>query len=177
MNSLPKYHRSWLRCLGLSLLVLVIAAVGIGGWMLYVGVSVSLQAEENLHATLFTIRLVEQFVHDKGRWPASWDELDGLPFPGTAPSPLNGQMSSKAYIGGQHGYEWPGETKHVKECVAIDFQIDQGVIARQDPKDFTAISPIGPCYQYRDYGFVQSLQQTLRLAIESNNKSRTDERR
>jgi hypothetical protein len=30
--------------------------------------------------------------------------------------------------------------------------------------DFTAIQPIGPYYEYRQYGFVESLQDTLRSA-------------
>ena len=134
--------------------------------MVYDGVSLSLRAEENLHATLFAIRLVEQFVHDKGRWPASWDELEGLQFPNSAPSPLNGERSVLR-IGGQHGYEWPGQAEHLKECVTIEFQIDHEFVARQDPMEFTVIKPIGPYYEYRGYGFVQSLQRTLKMATEA----------
>ena len=163
-------RRSWFRYIGLSLLVLLLVALGVGGWMIYLGVSVSLQAEENLHATLFTVRLVEQFVHDRGRWPASWNELEQLPFPSDAPSPLNGQ-TSVVYIGGQHGYDWPGQAEHLKKCVAIDFQVDPKAVVNQEPMQFTAIKPIGPYYEYRDYGFVQSLQQTLKTAIGMDKRS------
>jgi hypothetical protein len=31
---------------------------------------------------------------------------------------------------------------------------------------FTAIKPVGPYYEYCDYGFVDSLQETIREAIE-----------
>jgi hypothetical protein len=174
MSNLPHNRRSWLRCLGLSALVLVVAAIGVGGWMVYVGVSTSLRAEENLHATLFTIRLVEQFVHDKGRWPTSWDELERLQFPSTAPLPLNGEISV-VRIGGQHGYDWPGQAEHLKECVAIDFQVAPKFVVSQNPNDFSAIKPIGPYYEYRPYGFVQSLQRTLKIAVEA--KGRQDQTR
>jgi hypothetical protein len=166
MHNSKSYHRLWLRYLGRSLLFLLITTVGIGGWMIYIGISTSLQAEENLHATMFAIRLVEQFVHDIGRWPTSWDELEHLPFSSTAPSPRNGKTSA-VYIGGQHGYTWPGQAEHLKECVAIDFHIDQKIVASQNPMEFTAIKPIGPYYEYRHYGFVQSLQQTLKTALET----------
>jgi hypothetical protein len=32
--------------------------------------------------------------------------------------------------------------------------------------EFKAIWPIGPYYDYRDYGYVQSLQETLRRVTE-----------
>lgn len=31
--------------------------------------------------------------------------------------------------------------------------------------EFEAIKPIGPYYEYRDYGFVESLQQTLKATV------------
>ena len=56
-------------------------------------------------------------------------------------------------------------SKHLQECVVIDFEADPEQIVRQDPATFDAIKPIGPCYGYQDYGFIQSLQETLRKAI------------
>ena len=173
MSNLPR-NRPWLRYLGLSALVLVIVAIGVGGWMVYDGALTSLRAEENLHATLFSIRLVEQFVHDKGRWPASWEELEGLQFPSHAPLPLNGEISV-VRIGGQHGYEWPGQAEHLKGCVVIEFQIDQEFVASQDPMEFTAIKPVGPYYEYRlATASVQSLQRTLKLAGEAGGEDTGD---
>jgi hypothetical protein len=144
-----------------SLVVLLLAAVGLGSWMLYRGVTISLQAEGNLHATLFTIRLVEQFVADNGRWPHSWDELEGLSITTDPPSPAQGNVSA-IRIGGQHGYECPAASPEIRKRVSIDFQADPEEIARQDPMTFGAIKPIGPYYEYRDYGFVTSLQATIR---------------
>ena len=147
-----------------ALIVFVIAVVGFGGWMVYRGITVSLQAEENLHATLFTIRLVEQFVAEQGRWPRSWGELEAMPVSGDAPPPLQGEISALR-IGGQRGYDWPAASPEIQRRVAIDFAADPAAIVRQDPMDFTAIKPIGPYYEYRDYGFVASLQATIRRSI------------
>jgi hypothetical protein len=160
-------RRFWFRYIGLFLLILLVAAVGIGGWMIYRAVSTAIRAEENFHTTTFAIRLVEQFVHDKGRWPASWDELRQLPFPNSPFTPLNSQMPAVAV---PHGYEWPGQVEHLKEHVTIDFQIDPKAVANQDSGQFTAIMPIGPYYEYRGYGFVQSLQQTLKMAVEAQER-------
>jgi tetratricopeptide (TPR) repeat protein len=163
----PRHRRQGLSYFWLALLVLLIAVLGVGTYVLYLGISTSLQAEENLHATLFTIRLVEQFVHEKERWPSGWDELEGLPFPNSAPSPLSGELSV-VRIGGQHGYEWPGQADHLKRRVLIDFQPDLKAVAIQNPMEFTAIKPIGSYCEYRDYGFVQSLQLTLTLTMADN---------
>jgi hypothetical protein len=148
--------RSRLRYVWIGLLAVLIVVVSVVGWMVYSGIAISLQAERNLHATHLTIRVVEQFVHEKGRWPRSWDELEQQPFPSATPSPLN--------VGSRYRDGWPAESKHLQECVAIDFQADQELIVHQDPMAFDAIKPIGPYYPYRE-GFVPSLQDTLRKAI------------
>ena len=75
--------------------------------------------------------------------------------------PGHGELSV-IRIGGQHGYEWPAASKNLQRRVAIDFDVDPVKVAGQDPMKFTAIKPIGPYYEYRDYGFVQSLQETIR---------------
>jgi len=144
---------------------LVVAAPIAGVWKFYEAVAVSLQAEENLHATLFTIRLVEQFVHENGRWPKSWAELEQMRFPSDAPSPLGGELSA-IRIGGAHGYDWPSQSTHLRECVAIDFGAAPETVITKDPLEFDAIKPIGPHYEYRDYGFVESLQETLKRTAE-----------
>ena len=99
--------RSRLRYVWISLLVLLMVAVGVGGWMVYSGISISLRAETNLHAIRLTIRVVEQFVHDKGRWPRSWEEMEQQRFPSTTPSPLN--------VGYRESEGWPAVSKHLQE--------------------------------------------------------------
>jgi hypothetical protein len=156
-----KTRRSWARIIGWTALAVVFAAICLGAAMAYIGISTSLQAEENLHSTIFVIRLVEQFVAEQKRWPRSWEELESLPFSSDAPRPGNGQLSV-IRIGGQHGYEWPATSKDLQRRVSIDFDADQEKVAGQDPMNFSAIKPIGPYYEYRDYGFVQSLQEAIR---------------
>ena len=153
--------RTWRWYAGFTLVALIIVAMLVGAWMLYAGITVSIQAEINLHATLFTIRLVEQFAHENGRWPKSWSELEQLPFPSDAPSPLNGELTVLR-IGGSRGSDWPTGSPHLRECVTIDFGADANTIINQDPMEFEAIKPNGPCYPYRHYGFVDSLQETLK---------------
>jgi hypothetical protein len=51
--------------------------------------------------------------------------------------------------------------------VSIDFQADPGEIARQEPITFRAIKPIVLYYQYRDSGFVPSLQATIRKSMKA----------
>ena len=109
---------------------------------------------------------MEQFVNDNGRWPKSWSELEQMPFPSDAPSPLNGETSA-IRIGGAHGYDWPAESKHLQKCVSIDFNVNVDSVITQDPLEFEAIWPIGAYYEYRDYGFVQSLQETLKKSVET----------
>jgi hypothetical protein len=147
-----------------ALVGLFAAVLLVGAWMLYTCVSVSLQAEENLHATLFTIRLVGQYVHDYGCWPKSWHELEQMPFPAEALRPLNDKLNV-VRIGGSHGYDWPAQSPHLQKCVIIDFASHAKALINQAPMQFQAIKPNGPYYEYRAYGFVETLQETLKEAV------------
>ena len=68
----------WRRRAMVALLFALVALVATGGWIVYFGVHTALQAERTLHATLFAVRLVERFVSERGRWPRSWGELEGV---------------------------------------------------------------------------------------------------
>lgn len=81
--------------------------------------------------------------------------------------PLNGQMTA-IRIGGQHGYEWPAESAEIQKRVQVDFQAEPDVIVHQDPRAFEAIKPIGPYYEYRQYGFVESLQIGLARSVRTS---------
>src|SRR5262249_24801914 len=139
--------RGWLRTALRVLLVLLLAALALGGWMVYHGISTSVTAEKNLHATILAVIVVERFVEERGRWPRSWEELEGLK--GTDH---------------RNGYVWPKSAAEIRRRVAIDFDADPREVARQDPMTFTAIRPIGPYYEYRRYDFVPALQKALREA-------------
>src|SRR6516225_1916079 len=76
--SASKPTRRWLRWLIRLLIVLFLAALLAGGWFAYHCAAVALRAEENLHASLFTIWLVDEFVRKQGRWLHSWQELEQI---------------------------------------------------------------------------------------------------
>jgi hypothetical protein len=162
MAAVETHRDSWRRYVGWTLLVLVITAIGIGGWMLYAGISVSLQAEVNLHAMQFPICLVDQFVYEKGRWPQSWQELERMPFPSKKPSPMQLRLGAHDTAPFDWG-DWPSSSKKVQEHVAIDFNADMSMIAHQDPSMFIAIKSIGPCFVCWDY--FEPLQETLKKTI------------
>lgn len=139
-----------------SLWLVVLIAVGTGGWYVYRGVSVSVQAERTLHGTVFMAELAGEFVTQKGRWPRSWDELEAFPFPGLNPS-----------------FRWPDDARDIRQRVAIDFNADPETILGQDLSSFTAISPIGPNFG-RDHCF-HFLQAALRKVEKKKTADDNDE--
>lgn len=102
------------------------------------------QADENLDATLFTIRLVDRFVNDHGRWPRSWSELEKT----AAPPPQT--------------FQWPAESAELQEQVKIDFRADLSRIVSEEPRRFRAIRPMGATHPYRESSEVRSLLKTIR---------------
>lgn len=128
-----------------TVIAVILAAVAIGGWMVYRGVAVSLQAENTLQATISTIQLVEQYVRENHRWPKSWKELEQVRF-SLDPS-------------------WPATSASFQQRVSIDFQIDPKYVAEQDQITFSAIKPIGPCYPYQDYPYVPALQKAIKETL------------
>lgn len=141
----PRRGSSWMRWVPRVLVALFLAFFGAGGALIYYAASVSIQAENTLHVTQFAIRLVDGFVSERGRWPRSWGELEGV-----------------SMREGPFGQEWPAASPEVQRRVSIDFSIDPRDVAGQDPMSFTAIRPIGPHFEYRHYGVVESLQETIR---------------
>jgi hypothetical protein len=127
---------------------LIVAISGLGIWLVYRAASEALQAETNLHYSLFALQLVERFVTQKGRWPRSWAELDGVEMPD-----------------GPLGIQWPGASGEMQQRISIDFEVDPLAVTRQDRMKFTAIRPKGPFFEYRDYGDVDSLQDAIRESV------------
>ena len=64
-------------------------------------------------------------------------------------------------------FQWPESSSTMQQRVKIDFAADLHEISEQDRMTFDAIKPIGPCYEYRDYGIVDSLQQTIKVFLEN----------
>lgn len=101
------------------LTALLVLAVVVVSWLSY-GLYVAGQAERNLHATLFTISLVERFVTASGRWPRSWEELEQATISDAAPDPLTNETTALR-IGGAHGYDWPASSSEIQRRVFVDF--------------------------------------------------------
>jgi hypothetical protein len=127
---------------------LMIAISGLGIWLICQGVSTSIKAESNLHLSLFSLELVERFVIREGQWPRSWAELE--------------ESEMRA---GPLSREWAQTFTEVQKRIIIDFGVDRQDVARQDRMVFTAIRPKGPFYEYRDYGYVDSLQAAIRKSV------------
>lgn len=149
-----------------TVVIVFLAALLGGGWLIYRAATVALRAEENLHASLFTIRLVDEFVRRHGRWPHSWPELEQIKTDTLPPDPDHEYGADDGFVnngvGGCHGYDWPKDSPHIQECVTIDFNADPKNIIDGPTMQFSAIKPIGPYFEYRDYGFVDALKKTLR---------------
>jgi hypothetical protein len=106
------------------------------------------QADEKVDATLFTIRLVEQFVKDHNRWPKSWSELEKT----TAPPPYT--------------FNWPADSAKIQEHVSIDFKVNlRKMVEPEEAGKFKAIRPKGPSHSYRDSYEVRSLLKTVGSAL------------
>lgn len=108
--------RIWFTALACGL---VFAMASLGVWFVYLSMSVSFQAETNLHYSRFALQLVERFVTEKGRWPRSWAELENLDMP-------NGPL----------GGEWPAFSGKLQQRISIDFGINPSDVARQDRMKF-----------------------------------------
>jgi hypothetical protein len=147
--------------LGCFLVVLVTIVIGIG--MAINAARVAYKSEENLHAAQCVIRVVEQFVYENGRWPDSWQELESVSLTGNDLSPMNAWVATLG-PGQYNRFAWPRASKHLQACIEVDFKADTRQIVQQDCMEFDAIKPRGPYFEYRDYGFVASLQETLRQA-------------
>jgi hypothetical protein len=158
-TQLPK-KKSWkdriVLVAGLCLLLVVIGVIGIFIRAAYA----ALDAEKTMQTCRRVARLVEQFVSENRRWPASWKELEATKLPTE-----DQQKDFTSFIG-----PWPESVEEVKRRVHIDFQPDLKEIAHQDRYAFEAIKPIGHHFEYRGYGDVDGLQETLRSRVPGLNK-------
>jgi hypothetical protein len=139
------WRRKW-QMLFRSVIAVVMIGLACCSWLVIRGIKVSIEAEHTLHATLMTIRVVEQFVDEYMRWPSSWEELERLS------QPREWGM-----------YKWPDSSSEIQRRVVVDFNADLPAIASQDQSEFSAIRPIGPYYEYRHY--ISDLQAAVRRSL------------
>ena len=156
------------------LAVVILCLAGFGAWSLYQGVSASVQAEQNLHSTLFMIRLVNHYVQEHERWPDSWHELEAMPFESEAPR-SGAPGTNVVRIGGAMTFKWPEQSRELQERVAIDFAAGEADVIAQDVVDFQPIRPIGPYYPYWKYGLIEELQDSLRNSISEERRGAVDQ--
>jgi len=129
--------------------VVLLIAAGAGIAFVNSVLSTCMHAEFALHGTTLVTMVVEKYVHDRGKWPNSWKELESV----------------SVDTGGR--FSWPGDLKelqHIQEFVEIDFSLTLDQVASQQCEDFHAIRPHGPAYG----GWkrcVPSLLQTVRDVI------------
>jgi hypothetical protein len=66
MSTIIKTRRGWLQWLTRATVALIVTGIAAAAWCVYEGVSVSLHAENGLHATRLTLQAVEEYVtkHD-----------------------------------------------------------------------------------------------------------------
>lgn len=162
----PQSKSSWQLLKRIAQFVIVAALIGIA-WLVSNGITVSIRAEQNLHSTLYVVRLVDEFVYENHRWPKSWSELEEMQYAGDAYTQRNGELNALR-VGGAMTFQWPADSLVLQRRVNINFDADPNVIVHQNPMDFDAIKPNGPYYEYRDYGIVDSLQKTMRDVLEES---------
>jgi hypothetical protein len=124
------------------------------------------EAERNLLATIFAIGLVEKFVEEHRHWPKSWDELEQWKVDGVRVEPQK-ERTNVIRIGGTIHFEWPSSSQEIRKRVVIDFNAKMKDMSEQRRGEFQAIQPNGECYDYRIYGFIESLQDAIRKAIDT----------
>jgi hypothetical protein len=124
---------------------LFVAAVGIliVVWFTCSVFTIGSRAEHTLHAVRLATVVVEQFVREHGRWPASWKELESV-------SAVDGVM-----------YSWPRDSVEIQTHVEIDFDLTLERVAKEEADRFDAIKAKGPVWQaYEEY--FASLLATVR---------------
>jgi hypothetical protein len=100
--------------------------------------------------------VVEQFVQEHGRWPASWKELESV---SGEDRPL---------------YSWPRDSDQIKMSVEIDFDLKLEDVANQEPDRFTAIRPKVPAFQAYGSYFASLLETVRKKRKEQGDKSDID---
>lgn len=136
-------YRLWL-----TIAFLVVGILGYGMYVAYRSITSALWAENNLHTMCYVVGLIDQFVTERGHWPKSWEELQGFP-----------------YEGDRIPGKWPNNAVEVKRRTIIDFEPNLQLTATQDRMQFDAVKPIGPTFEWRDYGDVAKLQATLKQKL------------
>lgn len=133
--------KSWVN-VGILLAGAIVLA---GAVLVYQAITVSLQAENTLHANYLVLAVVTSHLEkDNTEWPRSWDELMAA-----VPNQERGM------------YAWPKDLEELQQRVRIDFSLTVAQVSAMDPIDFNAVAPIGPHYPIGE-GAVEQLLKAAR---------------
>ncbi len=135
---MPRRLRKWLLA---GFAGAVVTGAVFCGWMLWVGVSVSVEAEKTYHGCCLVLDLLSVHVEGThGQWPRSWEELAA-----ESPSPRFA------------AWKWPGNRQQIQARIHLDFSLTCADVARMDAKNFRAVEQIGPNYGLPEYGIDELL--------------------
>lgn len=129
------------RYLVISIVGVVVVALGFFVALAVIGIRDSLYAEKTLHAYMLVIDVVNECVRSKeGGWPRSWEELYGV------------RPSREPAI-----WMWPDDHEEIERRIAIDFTLSPQQVAQMTPESFPAIRQIGPRYEISGRGWIAEL--------------------
>lgn len=110
--------------------IAVIVAATAGGWLVYQGVRVSLEAENTHQAYLRVLDALEIYVRKNNRqWPPNWEEL-----------------SAFALKEDPERFDMLGDLDDVRQRVAVRFDLSADEVSKLKATNFAAAQPIDPSY-------------------------------
>ncbi len=127
----------------------VVAVVGlIIGYLLYRGVTSSIEAEYTLQADRLVLQVLTQHLKENsGEWPSSWKNLQS-----TVPEAEFGI------------WKWPNDIDEIKERIHVDFTLETEDVAKMDVDSFTAVRQSYPNYGPNE-AFIERLIWTARESV------------
>jgi hypothetical protein len=137
--------RTWVLA-GTAILMGVGVSAAVGVTLVRRTVRQLIEAEDRLHATILTCRVVDDYLKANrfAAWPSSWEDL----------------CSTPRREWGQ--FEWPRDAHRLEALVNIDFHARLSELAAQNADRFSAIRPNGPsAMTYIDVG-VEPLLSDIR---------------
>ena len=135
----------------LTIGLLAILGIAIGGYTVYLAIHNAFEAEERLQTSRIVCNLIAEHVEQTPdhSWPTSWADLE-----------------SRTTQGGESINNWPGGAARVRSLVKVDFTTNIARVLKQTPTTCTAITVTpGPNYTGIPGRWLYDLYDRLRDAI------------
>ena len=117
-----------------SVIAVLLAVVSVSFWYVVQAVSLWKHADMAYRANAFATEAVELYVRERGKWPASWMDLESV------------------YATGGTRILPQGGWNEIRPYVEINFDLTLADVANQQTDDFDAIRPREPVWgDYRRY--------------------------